>query len=127
MAGLDRGRQQFISRVDDARAHLQGLVDSAYGMFVDAIARKAFRPGRIATSLAGVRVHDFLTAGAPGGKCASSRGPNMRIEEHGIHGFCGAYFAVVEPGTVTASEPCRIEPGPREVGIRELFRARLGL
>lgn len=26
-----------------------------------------------------------------GGKCASSRGPNMRIEEHGIHGFLGSY------------------------------------
>src|SRR5512141_2090271 len=27
-----------------------------------------------------------------GGKCASSRGPNGRIEEHGIHGFVGSYF-----------------------------------
>jgi len=27
-----------------------------------------------------------------GGKCASSRGQNMRIEEHGIHGFVGSYF-----------------------------------
>ena len=27
-----------------------------------------------------------------GGKCASSRGDNMRIEEHGIHGFVGSYF-----------------------------------
>lgn len=27
-----------------------------------------------------------------GGKCASSRGPNDRIEEHGIHGFIGSYF-----------------------------------
>jgi uncharacterized protein with NAD-binding domain and iron-sulfur cluster len=27
-----------------------------------------------------------------GGKCASSRGPNDRIEEHGIHGFMGSYF-----------------------------------
>lgn len=27
-----------------------------------------------------------------GGKCASSRGPNGRIEEHGIHGFLGSYF-----------------------------------
>lgn len=27
-----------------------------------------------------------------GGKCASSRGPNARIEEHGIHGFMGSYF-----------------------------------
>lgn len=27
-----------------------------------------------------------------GGKCASSRGQNGRIEEHGIHGFMGSYF-----------------------------------
>ena len=27
-----------------------------------------------------------------GGKCASSRGDNSRIEEHGIHGFVGSYF-----------------------------------
>jgi uncharacterized protein with NAD-binding domain and iron-sulfur cluster len=27
-----------------------------------------------------------------GGKCASSRGPNDRIEEHGIHGFMGSYY-----------------------------------
>ena len=27
-----------------------------------------------------------------GGKCASSRGPNGRIEEHGIHAFMGSYF-----------------------------------
>jgi len=27
-----------------------------------------------------------------GGKCASSRGDNGRIEEHGIHGFVGSYF-----------------------------------
>ena len=27
-----------------------------------------------------------------GGKCASSRGPNGRIEEHGIHGFLGSYW-----------------------------------
>lgn len=41
-------------------------------------------------------------------------------------GFCGAFFAVVEPGSVSAGQTGRIEPGPREVGIRELFRARLG-
>ena len=27
-----------------------------------------------------------------GGKCASSRGPNGRIQEHGIHAFLGSYF-----------------------------------
>jgi len=27
-----------------------------------------------------------------GGKCATQRGPNDRIEEHGIHGFLGCYY-----------------------------------
>jgi uncharacterized protein with NAD-binding domain and iron-sulfur cluster len=27
-----------------------------------------------------------------GGKCATRRGPNDRIEEHGIHGFLGGYY-----------------------------------
>ncbi len=27
-----------------------------------------------------------------GGKCATARGPNLRIEEHGIHGFLGSYY-----------------------------------
>lgn len=30
-----------------------------------------------------------------GGKCASSRGDNARIEEHGIHGFVGSYFNAI--------------------------------
>lgn len=41
-------------------------------------------------------------------------------------GFCGSYFAVRQPGTVRAGDVGRLEPGPREVNIRELFRARLG-
>lgn len=30
-----------------------------------------------------------------GGKCASSRGDNGRIEEHGIHGFLGSYYNAI--------------------------------
>lgn len=60
-------------------------------------------------------------------KFATAMGFAQAVKLMARSGFCGAYFAVVEPGTVTAGEPCRIEPGPREVGIRELFRARLGL
>ena len=41
-------------------------------------------------------------------------------------GWCGFYLAVREPGTLRAGEPFAIEPGPREVGIAELFRARIG-
>jgi MOSC domain-containing protein YiiM len=41
-------------------------------------------------------------------------------------GWCGWYFAVREPGTIAAGESFAIVPGPREVGIVELFRARTG-
>jgi MOSC domain-containing protein YiiM len=39
-------------------------------------------------------------------------------------GWCGFYLAVVQPGSIAAGETFMLEPGPREVGIRELFRAR---
>jgi MOSC domain-containing protein YiiM len=41
-------------------------------------------------------------------------------------GFCGAYLAVLQPGTVQAGEAFTLEPGPRDVNLRELFRARSG-
>jgi MOSC domain-containing protein YiiM len=39
-------------------------------------------------------------------------------------GYCGAYLAVLTPGTVGAGDTITLEPGPREVNLRELFRAR---
>lgn len=39
-------------------------------------------------------------------------------------GYCGSYLAVIEPGTVAAGERFELVPGPREVSLRELFRAR---
>ncbi|MCW5636632.1 MAG: MOSC domain-containing protein [Rubrivivax sp.] len=39
-------------------------------------------------------------------------------------GFCGAYLAVIEPGEVRAGDTIELMPGPREVNLRELFRAR---
>jgi MOSC domain-containing protein YiiM len=41
-------------------------------------------------------------------------------------GWCGWYFSVREAGTIATGESFTIEPGPREVGIVELFRARTG-
>jgi MOSC domain-containing protein YiiM len=41
-------------------------------------------------------------------------------------GYCGAYLAVLEAGFVTAGDTITLQPGPREVGLRELFRARMG-
>lgn len=40
--------------------------------------------------------------------------------------WCGAYLAVRSPGTIAAGQRFALEPGPREVGIAELFRARIG-
>jgi len=38
--------------------------------------------------------------------------------------WCGFYLAVRVPGTLRAGQPFELVPGPREVGIVELFRAR---
>ena len=39
-------------------------------------------------------------------------------------GYCGAYLGVLEAGTVQAGDAIQLQPGPREVNLRELFRAR---
>ena len=41
-------------------------------------------------------------------------------------GYCGYYLAVRVPGTIAAGEAGELQPGPREVGIPELFRAVMG-
>lgn len=40
-------------------------------------------------------------------------------------GWCGFYLAVRKPGTLHAGERFTLVPGPREVGIAELFRSRI--
>ena len=40
--------------------------------------------------------------------------------------WCGTYLAVRVPGTIAAGQSFSVVPGPREVGIAELFRARTG-
>ena len=40
--------------------------------------------------------------------------------------WCGFYLAVHEPGTISAGEPFELVPGPRAIGVTELFRARIG-
>ena len=39
-------------------------------------------------------------------------------------GYCGAYLAVMEPGTVSPGDSVTLQPGPREVNLRELFLSR---
>jgi MOSC domain-containing protein YiiM len=39
-------------------------------------------------------------------------------------GYCGVYLAVLAPGRVQAGQAFTLEPGPREVSLPEMFRAR---
>lgn len=41
-------------------------------------------------------------------------------------GYCGFYLAVKQPGRLAAGQQAELVPGPREVGIPELFRAKAG-
>ena len=41
------------------------------------------------------------------------------------NGWCGFYLAVRVPGRLAAGDAFELIPGPREVGIAELFRARV--
>lgn len=40
-------------------------------------------------------------------------------------GYCGAYLAVLTPGQVQAGDLVELQPGPREVNLRELFLAKM--
>lgn len=40
-------------------------------------------------------------------------------------GYCGSYLAVIQTGTVQAGDTFTLVPGPREVSISELFRAKM--
>jgi MOSC domain-containing protein YiiM len=40
-------------------------------------------------------------------------------------GYCGSYLVVLEAGTVSAGDAIQVLPGPREVNIKDLFRARM--
>jgi MOSC domain-containing protein YiiM len=40
--------------------------------------------------------------------------------------WCGFYLAVREPGSIEAGQTFDLVPGPREIGVAELFRARTG-
>ena len=59
-------------------------------------------------------------------KFAHAMGFAQAVKLMSQSGFCGAYLAVRTPGTLEAGDPIELVAGPREVGLRELFRARAG-
>jgi len=52
-------------------------------------------------------------------------GFNQAAKMMTANAWCGAYLAVRQPGVLQAGDAFELIPGPREVGITELFRARV--
>jgi MOSC domain-containing protein YiiM len=60
----------------------------------------------------------------PCGKFDAAMGFSQASQLMFQSGFCGAYLAVLQPGTVSAGDSFTLEPGPRDVNVRELFKSR---
>jgi len=58
-------------------------------------------------------------------KFNAAMGFNQATKLMGQSGWCGFYLAVRKPGRIHAGETYEVLPGPREVSISELFRARM--
>ena len=58
-------------------------------------------------------------------KFNAAMGFNQASKLMSANAWCGFYLAVRVPGTLVAGEHFELLPGPREVGITELFRARV--
>ncbi len=57
-------------------------------------------------------------------KFAAALGFPQAVKLMAQSGYCGSYLAVLEGGFVQAGDTFELQPGPRQVGIDELFRAR---
>jgi MOSC domain-containing protein YiiM len=57
-------------------------------------------------------------------KFAAAMGFPQAVKLMAQSGYCGFYLSVLHGGFVQAGDTIRVQAGPREVGIAELFRAR---
>ncbi len=72
--------------------------------------------------------HCVLAVSAPRTPCfkfAAAMGFAQALRLMVRSSYCGAYLTVVQPGRVSAGETVELQPGPREVNLRELFKARM--
>ena len=58
-------------------------------------------------------------------KFNAAMGFNQASQLMSANAWCGFYLAVRVPGTLAAGDEFELLPGPREVGIAELFRSRV--
>ena len=60
----------------------------------------------------------------PCNKFAAAMGFKQAVKMMMQSGYCGSYLAVLQPGALCAGQSIRLEPGPRELKLLDLFRAR---
>lgn len=58
-------------------------------------------------------------------KFNAAMGFNTAVKAMALSGRCGFYLAVDAPGSIAAGESFTLEAGPRQMGIPELFKAKL--
>jgi MOSC domain-containing protein YiiM len=58
-------------------------------------------------------------------KFNAAMGFNQAAKLMAANAWCGFYLAVRVPGKVQAGQSFELVPGPREVGVREIFRSRM--
>lgn len=58
-------------------------------------------------------------------KLNAAMGFNQAVKLMAANAWCGYYLAVRTGGTLKAGDSFELIPGPREVGIQELFRSRM--
>jgi MOSC domain-containing protein YiiM len=58
-------------------------------------------------------------------KFNAALGFNTAVKLMAESGFCGFYLSVEEPGTISAGERFEVLPGARQMGIPELFQAKM--
>lgn len=58
-------------------------------------------------------------------KFNAALGFNTAVKSMAESGFCGFYLSVDEPGTISAGDRFEVMPGSRQMGIPELFQAKM--
>ena len=115
----DARRAAGVSDIDDQlpfgavgeNLTLQGLLE--HGVWVGDILRFAHCALRV------------VQPREPCFKFNAAMGYSNAVKDMALSGRCGFYLAVDEPGSLQAGEAFSLVPGPRQMGIPELFKAKL--
>jgi MOSC domain-containing protein YiiM len=131
--GLDKAVYAYPSehyafwRAERAQAGVAGIDDALpYGALGENLSLQGLLEKDVWVGDQLVFAHCVLQVSAPRQPCYkfnAAMGYNQASRQMAQSGFCGFYLSVAEPGTIAAGETAQLLPGPRRMGIAELFAA----